>query len=479
MPPEPSETATASRPKRVRAVRGLPVYICEYHHEALRCLHHAIRRRRLAFEGVTMVHLDAHPDLSASTTMPAEIIFDSPHELYHHMRTDPGGIAQWILPAVYGGHIRCVWWVRPSWAHQIANGDYSVAVGRCQQQLATCQENGSNTQFLHRRREAQQFVESVPDTRNPPTGQQQEQQLQQHGSVAANGSLLETVRISCAEPYFVEDSIYCPESDLVSAKPLRLFVSELPNWNDADNGGSEKDLPQVQQLLEDSKGVSWTLDVCLDYFACGNPFLSGVRSEVAAPFAAVLNAATFRRAGPVLDQVAFWAKSDAFNETYCRLLDAVVSNSDSAVADPGDMIGDTENCEVQLLSMLGNFLPNHRREALLSDLQQALDSAQQSELQSIRDAKDMVTLPLHAVTQESDVDRKLELFEAFITHLSSDECMGGRPSVVTIARSVVDGFCPMRWHCQLERGILDILQRCFNPLEVIYSDELDALEGAI
>merc|ERR1719341_306201 len=119
MPAQVPVCAQAVRPtatKRHRAgaaATGLPVYVCEYHDEALRCLHHAIRLRHCPFSNLSMVHLDAHPDLSASTCMPADLLFESPHEVYYAMRKDPGGISQWILPAVYGGHFNCIWWVRP------------------------------------------------------------------------------------------------------------------------------------------------------------------------------------------------------------------------------------------------------------------------------------------------------------------------------------------------------------------------------
>lgn len=40
------------------------------------------------------------------------------------------GIAEWIMPAVYAGHIDRVAWVRPPWAHQLPLGDYDVGVGK-------------------------------------------------------------------------------------------------------------------------------------------------------------------------------------------------------------------------------------------------------------------------------------------------------------------------------------------------------------
>eukprot|EP00438_Fugacium_kawagutii_P025919 Skav228602 [mRNA] locus=scaffold5678:49874:51142:+ [translate_table: standard] len=105
---------------------------------------------QVPFEGLTMVHLDAHPDLSASTTMPAQLIMEEPYQAYAALRDDPGGIAQWILPAAYAGHLSCVWclvalahgshgvpmpqrpalrWLRPQWAQQIADGDYRALTG--------------------------------------------------------------------------------------------------------------------------------------------------------------------------------------------------------------------------------------------------------------------------------------------------------------------------------------------------------------
>lgn len=39
-------------------------------------------------------------------------------------------IAEWILPAVYMGHIECVVWIKPPWSQQIVDGDHILAVGR-------------------------------------------------------------------------------------------------------------------------------------------------------------------------------------------------------------------------------------------------------------------------------------------------------------------------------------------------------------
>lgn len=48
--------------------------------------------------------------------------------------------------------------------------------------------------------------------------------------------LVEALKISCAEPYFVEDDIFRPEEELKAKRPLRLVV--LLSWNAAGVGCS-------------------------------------------------------------------------------------------------------------------------------------------------------------------------------------------------------------------------------------------------
>merc|ERR1712224_974309 len=112
------------------------------------------------------VHFDAHPDLGAPM-IPADDVFD-PQELYHHLRNDEGGIASWILPIIYAGHLSHLFLFRPPWAPQMEDGNYPLMVG--------------------------------PD---------------EEGG---------TLKVDCAMPYFVEDGIYAAEL-LESKKGCELTVS--------------------------------------------------------------------------------------------------------------------------------------------------------------------------------------------------------------------------------------------------------------
>ncbi len=39
-------------------------------------------------------------------------------------------IADWILPAIYMGHIERVVWIKPPWAEQILDGPHRLCLGR-------------------------------------------------------------------------------------------------------------------------------------------------------------------------------------------------------------------------------------------------------------------------------------------------------------------------------------------------------------
>lgn len=299
----------------------------------------------------------------------------------------------------------------------------------------------------------------------------------------------ETIKISCTEPYFVEDGIYAAASELASAKPFHLLVSTLP--------ARQESLPLWSDGLGETQPKSWVLDVCLDFFACGNPFLSQVRPHIAAPFADVHNAALFRTSS-VVDVEHFKAQQAAFDGACGELMRCAVGLQQSEAEDAEDAEEDDEDGEVAAgeepdpleaaLQAVGQLLPCDKKEALISNLREALLEARGSELQQLREAGDMVTLPLHP-SSEGEIQARLAAFEAFVRDLcaafakeqspqQSGKIAAGKPAIVTVARSVVDGFCPMRWLCMLERGVLDILGKLFGDTEVIYFDELDAMESA-
>ena len=108
----------------LRKYSKLPIWICENHDEVLYYIHRAIASRHIPFEGITVLHFDSHPDLTVPVKMAADTVFEQ-ERLYEEI-----SIADWILPAVYAGHVHRVVWVKPPWADQIREGVFQFKVGK-------------------------------------------------------------------------------------------------------------------------------------------------------------------------------------------------------------------------------------------------------------------------------------------------------------------------------------------------------------
>ncbi|CAM9512501.1 unnamed protein product [Hapterophycus canaliculatus] len=241
--------------KRARPTQ-LRCYIVDDHCDALSKIHIAIRRGSLPFTGLSALHFDAHPDLMVTPDMPAETCF-IPRALYDTLAEAEGGIAEWILPLVYQGHLSEMWWIRPEWAKQFTDGNHRFSVGQ----------------------------------------------------VKATGKL----RVSSTAPYFVDDRLFCPEEGMKECKPLNLFVSLLPEdlpsptetqaaarisgksrlfpsaAKDMRSGSAEHVLTSTDDIVtprsevfngDDTQPTPWVLDICLDYFTTENPFMAELECHI-------------------------------------------------------------------------------------------------------------------------------------------------------------------------------------------------------
>lgn len=99
------------------------VHIVEDHDEALHHVYRAIGSKKLPFSGTGLVHFDSHPDL-LSPNLQADDFYDK-EKLFAYT-----SIAEWILPAIYVGHVDWVVWIKPPWALQIDEGTHDLTVGK-------------------------------------------------------------------------------------------------------------------------------------------------------------------------------------------------------------------------------------------------------------------------------------------------------------------------------------------------------------
>lgn len=198
------------RRKKRRRVRtnSLRVFVCDEHSDVLEEFHRCLRAKRLPNENIRLIHLDAHPDLMAPPTN-ADVCFE-PQALYDALDSSDGGIAEWILPLVFEGHVDDIAWIRPTWSNQLEDGVRTFEVGK---------------------------------------------------SIDTGG-----LRVSACDSYFTDDHLYAPLERIEDVKQLRLSVSTMSMY--IDSIGIKKRSNRSGNLDR----PPFVLDVCLDYFVTSNPF---------------------------------------------------------------------------------------------------------------------------------------------------------------------------------------------------------------
>ncbi|XP_014661957.1 PREDICTED: UPF0489 protein C5orf22 homolog isoform X2 [Priapulus caudatus] len=158
---------------------GLEAFVVENHNEALYHIYRAIGKRLLPMKGNTIIHLDSHPDLMIPNDLPAD-------DVYHKDKVyDTVGIADWIMPAVYAGHISTIVWLKPPWATQFPNGTSKFYIGK---------------------------------------------HITNH-----------CIRVSHPDIYYISDLLYAPEHELTNKKLVTFHVITLDPWM-TDTSVNEPDL---------------------------------------------------------------------------------------------------------------------------------------------------------------------------------------------------------------------------------------------
>lgn len=99
-------------------------YIVEDHNDALEYIYKEIGSKRLKISNLTMLHFDSHPDLGIPSNLLADDTFNKSRLL------ESISIENWILPAVYAGHINKLVWIKPHWSQQIKQGKYELTIGK-------------------------------------------------------------------------------------------------------------------------------------------------------------------------------------------------------------------------------------------------------------------------------------------------------------------------------------------------------------
>ncbi|CAD5125095.1 DgyrCDS13336 [Dimorphilus gyrociliatus] len=201
------------------------IHIVDDHDRALEVIYKEIGSKRIPFEGLVLVHFDAHPDLlipaiKANDIYNKDIVFQlsiiTVKNLYYsqteesfnnsndlnYRNTD---IASWIIPATYAGHIKKVIWLKPPWVEDLFGGFCSFQVGK------------------HR-----------------DTGD---------------------IRVSCESEYFIQELFYSPKDELVNRRSVDIEEFTV----NSDN------LKDITECIRKENQEHLLLDIDLDFFSTLNP----------------------------------------------------------------------------------------------------------------------------------------------------------------------------------------------------------------
>ncbi|NXR06701.1 CE022 protein, partial [Semnornis frantzii] len=264
----------------LRTYPVLPVWVVEDHQDVLPFIYRAIGSKHLPASNISFVHLDSHPDLLIPVNMPADTVFDK-EALFSEL-----SIENWIMPAVYAGHISQVLWLHPPWAQQISEGKHQFLIGK-DVSTTTIRVTGTDHYFLSDglyvpadQLENQKPLNLHVILINPTEASNSQEE---NGEVAAAKRLKlntgETASIASASssvaPGNLDHSIpSLKKKEVQNAGTLNKAetLSECPASSSLRNNEYpiREVIKDVCQVLQ--KGDSYVLDIDLDFFSVKNPF---------------------------------------------------------------------------------------------------------------------------------------------------------------------------------------------------------------
>lgn len=430
----------------LRRYKELPVYVVEDHHDVLPFIYRAIGSRHLPAKNISFIHFDSHPDLLIPVNMPADTVFDK-EALFSEL-----SIENWIMPVVYAGHFSQVVWIHPSWAQQIKEGKHYFLVGK----------DKSTT----------------------------------------------TIRVTSTDDYFLSDGLYVPEEQLENPKPLHLDVILLnpvkePGCEDAEKGESAAKKLKLAENDESAGGPAYAFQcassqgasfaLCDGAESCLRKGTSSTDSmETSADINTISsqNAKLARSIMEILEKedayaldidLDFFSVKNPFKEMYTQdeynilqelysfkkpssdsLEDALVDCVENRIRQLEDLeAAFAELCEDDSEETVQRWASNPGMSSLVPLVQSLKSRMESPDYEMIHQAGltcDYAELP-HHVSSEMEIEGLMQSMKHLLKHLP-------KPTLVTLARSSLDDYCPSNQVDFIQEKVLDVLRSLYGTLDV-------------
>ncbi|NXS27650.1 CE022 protein, partial [Pomatostomus ruficeps] len=440
----------ASRPRgaSVRQYPALPVWVVEDHQDVLPFIYRAIGSKHLPANNISFVHLDSHPDLLIPVNMPADTVFDK-EALFSEL-----GIENWIMPAVYAGHISQVVWLHPPWAQQISEGKHNFLIGK-DVSTTTIRVTGTDHYFLS-------------DGLYVPADQLENQKplnlhvilinpTESSNSHEGNGEAASAKRLKLN----TDDTASATSASSVAPGDLDHIISSVKRKEMQNTGalnGAEtsaecsassclktsecpirdivKDVCQVLQ-----QGDAYVLDIDLDFFSVKNPFKE-----------------MYTQVKYELLQELYNFKKPHKNATEEDLLDCVenrVHQLEDLEAAFADLCDSDDEETLQKWASYPGMKPLVQ---LVHSLKTRMESPDYEMIHQAGLTCDYVELP-HHVSTEDEIEGLLQSIKVLLTDLP-------KPTLVTVARSSLDDYCPAEQVDIIQEKVLNLLRSVYGSLDV-------------
>eukprot|EP01135_Chromosphaera_perkinsii_P000030 Nk52_evm9s16 gene=Nk52_evmTU9s16 len=433
----------------------LPVFVGDLHSEALECWHYCLRKGILCFNDIHVVHYDSHPDLSFQHDLLADVIVDDPQEL--RSRVD---IGEFIIPMIYAGHVGAMTWVKPSWARQ----------------FTVLREGNLWRRFM--------------------IGKERESGC---------------IRVTSDEHYFVDDllTIAPLDTDKVNESDSRLLNAKAFSLGVWETALDDTDMKNWYVQMKRDKALcnfigkknQLILDIDLDYFATANPSVMEFCNIYGHEHLGLLRDIFWP--GERINLSCFGYKEDAENLEGERELKGLTGitkkqnmNSSMGVEaklkqrevlmkslegffedklyndDFEEVYGKLKSCLVEIV--YHTKFSKEKTKTLLAEFHTFVKNASaklskrgvlsvQEGLDCILEAGFMLPQP-HAIPSQSLITKHIQ--GPFKASLESLRMESGFPSVVTIAKSQLDGYCPEGLVADILSEVCIVLEDVFESIDI-------------
>lgn len=418
----------------------MPIHCClvDDHHDVLPFLVACIRAKKIPIikkkdnsnsiideNDVIMIHVDSHPDFSLPSKNHINDGYDinewSNYNNLNSILNNEGGIAEFIIPAIFNNYINKVIWIKPIWSKQFECGYYNFDIGN---------------------------------------------------NVCSNSAA-----VTLSSSYYIGESIICKKENLVNETitPINFYVST------DDINDNEKN---IFCHIKSDHPIPWVLDICLDYFSTCNPFYQEVFNQIKNDDKlnvsiilsdenvitinynidnSLVTASTINNIIVILKNFFHTMKNNinfnlhdyADNMKYFNIMKMTMDNivKDNIDDNNNTLLFDIIHCEYHI--HLNNFYEILK---LLSN-----------------DSKDIIVkvgslilLPHHISVIPDEVDVILNRLKVFITNCC--DRFKSFPLVITIARSSDDDEYTPRHQCnQIQDMVLNLLKEII-PMEIVLHD---------